>query len=123
MKRRSFDGMSIFELASAYETTALEYGEAMDAVNPRKANRRCDRLILIHKEIKRRGTEGHALLLRMMTHSSRWVRLDAAYCALRFAPGEAETVLQEVASGPYGACRASASWALQEWRKGTLQME
>jgi len=70
--------LSIFELVALYVKAAEAHGKAREDSKPRAANKQNDIILSLEEELQRRGHEGHAAMLRLMEHESRWVRLLAA---------------------------------------------
>jgi len=122
LKRKSLSDDTIFELAKLYQDAALQHGHGLDTGDSKTANKQYHALRAIEKELRRRGSDGFALFVNLMHHEAPWVRLAAAAYGLRFAPAQAETVLQELVSLS-GTCGFTAEMTLAEWRKGNLKFE
>ena len=83
-----------------------------------EANRAAKRLAEIYREFREMG-ELHSFLA-LTTHDHEAVRLWAATYSLEFSANSAQSVLENLAAGPSGPIRASASMVLREWAGGRL---
>jgi len=120
MKRKRLESLSIFELTARYAQSASLYAQAFDACDSKKANKQYDVLAAIREELKKRP-EGRSAILNLLRSDDIGVRFCAAASALAFAPKEAESVLEEIASGPLRTLGYSSEMTLEEWRKGNFE--
>jgi hypothetical protein len=112
--------LPVEELINRFTEASIARKTALDKHKPALANKEFDRMINAYVELKRRGREAQDLLLPLLSHDDREVRLHAGIMALEFAPHLAEPVLQAVHS-LHGMTGYEADLALREWRKGALK--
>lgn len=104
-----------------YEEAAALHGQASRDGDHRAANAQYKRLTASWKELRGRGDEGRAALQQLMSSSNPHVQVWAASHVLEFAPGPAEALLEQLASGPPSVVRLDAEMTLKEWRAGHLR--
>jgi hypothetical protein len=105
-------------LIARYRDAARRHGVAKTS---RAANRAAVELAGIHRELRAHGSAALEQIMPLLQDQDASVRGWAAAHALQFAPQQAAAVLEELAAGPFGPIRASASMTLREWRAGRLQ--
>ena len=120
MTIRSLKNALIEELCTTYEEAATMQWQAIQEGSSRTANTQYKRIVAAWKELRSRGQEGQAALLRLMRSSNPHVRGWAASHVLEFDPGTAEAELTRLANGPPSPVRLDAEMTLREWRAGRL---
>ena len=105
-------------LVARYREAAIRHRLANTS---REANKAAAEIAGIYRELRQRGSTALERLLPLLQDQDASVRGWAAAHALQFAPQQAIAVLEELAAGPFGPLRASASMTLREWRAGRLQ--
>lgn len=115
--------LSLQELASIYAEAAAAHGQASGSGDHRKANAQFRRIDAAWKELRTRGREGPDALSSLLDDANLHVRGWAASHALESAPQAAESVLEQIASGPPGIARFNAEMTLREWRAGNLKFD
>jgi hypothetical protein len=105
-------------LIERYRNAARRHRLAKTA---RAANKAAVELAGIYRELREHGSAALEQILPLLQDHDASVRGWAAAHALQFAPQQATAVLEELAAGPFGPLRASASMTLREWRAGRLQ--
>lgn len=110
----------IVVLKDAYRVAAASHGAATSRGRHRVANRCADELILLSRELRNRGVEGHKALQQLLDDEDLSVRVWAAAHSLPFAHDLAEKILEKVAAGPPSPVRLTAEMTLAEWRAGKL---
>ncbi len=120
MTLRSLKNALIEELCTTYEEAATLQWQAIQGGTSRAANAQYKRLVAAWKELRSRGEEGQAALLRLMHSSNPHVRGWAASHVLEFDPAAAEAELTQLANGPPSPVRLDAEMTLREWRAGRL---
>lgn len=110
--------VTIDSLVTGYQDAARRHGRAKTA---RAANKAAEELATVYRELRQRGSDALERLLPLLHDEDASVRCWAAAHALEFAPEQAAVVLEDLASGPTGAIRVSASMTLREWRAGRLR--
>ncbi|MGE3466127.1 MAG: DUF2019 domain-containing protein [Pyrinomonadaceae bacterium] len=123
MKRQnpSLGGFSDDELAIEFAEAARLHGVYTETGEYRKTNAQYHRLAGVYKELRGRGTHAQRLLLGLLESKVVSVRVWAAMYALEFAPGRAEPILEQIASGTIGHQRTDAEIVLREWKAGNLK--
>ena len=121
MKRDAPRNASLRDLSAQSEEASGLHGEASRTGNSRTANAQYKRIVAAWKELRGRGEEGRAALLRLMGNSNPDVRMWAASHVLEFDPGAAKAELERLASGPSSLVRFDAEMTLKEWRAGNLK--
>lgn len=109
---------TVESLITHYHDAARRHGRAKSA---RAANKAAGELAAIYRELRQRGSDATGRLLVLLRDADPSVRCWVAAHALEFAPEQAVTTLEELAGGPLGPIRASASLTLREWRAGRLR--
>ncbi|WP_372241064.1 DUF2019 domain-containing protein [Corallococcus terminator] len=108
------------ELEAAYAEAAVRQGRASLEGDFRTANAQQKTLVAVWGELRTRGEEGQASLLRLLDHQEQDVRVWAASHALSFAPARAEEVLERACHASPSPSRLNAEMTLREWRAGRL---
>jgi hypothetical protein len=113
--------VSTRELSAIYEEAAALHGQGSREGAHRVANAQYKRIMATWRELRRRGDEGRAALLRLMSSSNPHVQVWAASHVLEFDPSPAEALLERLAGGPPSIVRLDAEMTLKEWRAGNLR--
>jgi hypothetical protein len=121
MKKARLKILPIDQLVEMVRTTSAERMRAIYAGKPKDGNRMFDLLVAIHKELRARGVEAQRQLLVLLDDPDLGTRCWAATAVMEFAPREGERVLADLARTAGGLVGASAEWALEEWKAGTLK--
>lgn len=120
MKAESLKKAPVHELSALYEEAAIRHGAASLNGEHRVANAQYKRLLAAWMELRSRGEEGRAALLRLMNEGTPPVQVWAASHVLEFGPAAAEAKLEQLAKGAPGLARHDAEMTLKEWRAGNL---
>jgi hypothetical protein len=109
-------------LVEEFRKLSAEHGHALEASNPRAANRRFDTLVAIRRELRSRGPDAQRQLLKLLADPEPSTRSWSARSVLEFAPSEAEQVLEEISRTQRNAIGFTADLTLEQWRKGTFKL-
>jgi hypothetical protein len=108
-------------LVEEFRRLSAEHGHALEAGNPRVANRRFDTLMAIRHELRSRGLEAQRQLLKLLADPEPSTRSWTARSVLEFSPSDAEQVLEELVRTQTGILRFTARLTLEKWREGTFK--
>ncbi|WP_375758902.1 DUF2019 domain-containing protein [Corallococcus exercitus] len=120
-RQPSLQAASIEALVERYREASAKHGLLLDALKTRAANKEYGRVIAIEKELRSRGAQSHACLLRLLGDSAPGTRFWAASAVLGFASPEGERVLAELATPPLSLIGLSAAVLLDAWKDGTYK--
>ncbi|RYZ42733.1 MAG: DUF2019 domain-containing protein [Myxococcaceae bacterium] len=120
MKTMSMRRASPDDLEAAYAEAAVRQGRASLEDDFRTANAQQKTIVAVRGELRSRGEEGQASLLRLLGHHEQDVRVWAASHVLSFAPAQAEEVLERACQASPSPSRLNAEMTLREWRAGRL---
>lgn len=123
MVRTNMAGLATEALVEKYAAAAAKHGEAIEAGNPRVANRNADTIAAIYRELRKRGLEAQRQLLPLLTRPEPGIRGWAGAHALEFSPPEGERILTELASVKASLVGFSAEMTLKQWRLGRLRFD
>ena len=107
-------------LVEEFRRLSAEREHALEAANPRAANRKYDTLVAIRHELRSRGPEAQRQLLKLLADPEPSTRCFTASSVLELAPNEAEQVLEELVRTQIGIIRFTARMTLEQWRAGTF---
>jgi hypothetical protein len=107
-------------LVEEFRRLSAEHGHALEAANPRAANRKYDTLVAIRRELRSRGPEAQRELLKLLADPEPSTRYFTASSVLQLAPSEAEQVLKELSRTQRNTIGVEADWTLKQWREGTF---
>lgn len=105
-------------LISHYENLCIRWGASK---NSRQANLLFDKIRKVEHELKQ-TEQGIQELLLDLKHAEGFVRLNASFALLNIYPNEAENTLEKLLK-EHGHLGFSAEITLEEWRKGTLNIQ
>jgi hypothetical protein len=105
-----------------YIAEAAEYGRCSDMASSKKVNAAYHRLAAVRRRMRAGSDQGESILVDLVNHSNRWVRLWAATDLLPLRAELASSALEELASGPPGELRLDAEMVLKEWQAGRLKV-
>jgi hypothetical protein len=120
MTSKTLKRMSTASLTQLFAEAASSNGRALDAANPRMANKQYDIRAAVYRELRSRGIEAQKTLLDLLHHPDPYVRCLSASRILEFDPKAAEPVLQELEKSP-GLVGHIAEMTLKVWRQGELR--
>lgn len=109
--------MNTADLVRRFEEAAIAYGIAESQEDIAEADKQDQMKYAIIGELRRRGREDEAELLRLLHHENVHVRAESAMWAIHFAPSEAVPVLAQIA-GLRGRTGYYARQALNRHRVG-----
>jgi hypothetical protein len=89
---------TVDELLSQFRDTCLAQYDSFMTDNPSKYNILFDYLLLVTRELKRRGVKTRQSLLNLFTDKNPQVRLQAANFVYTVAPVEAKSCLEAIAA-------------------------
>jgi hypothetical protein len=121
MKREELAAVPAERLVEEFRRLSAEHGHALEAANPRAANRKYDTLVAIRRELRSRGTEAQRQLLKLLADPEPSTRYFTASSVLQFAPSEAEQVLEELSRTQRNSTGVTAHFTLKQWREGTFK--
>ena len=105
-----------------YIAEATEHGRCTESGDYKKGNAAFDRMTEALAELRERADRGESLLIELLNHSNKWVRLGAATNLLPLRVDLASQVLEDLASGPQSHVEFDAKMVLREWRAGRLNV-
>ncbi|MBN8232230.1 DUF2019 domain-containing protein [Corallococcus macrosporus] len=121
MKADAWKALSTDELVEKYREISAKHGHLLDALKTRAANKEYDRVLAIETELRGRGADAHAWILKLLGDPAPGTRFWAASAALGFAPTEGARVLAELATPPLSQVGLSAAVLLDAWKDGTYK--
>lgn len=121
MKAARLKELTTDQLVEKYRELSARHGRAIEAGNPKAANRDFDVIVAINQELRARGTEAHRRLLSLLNDQEPGTRCWAATDMLAFAPQEGERVLIELSKVPKSLVGLTAEMTLQQWKAGAFK--
>ena len=109
---------SVEEAVELYVNNARIHGEASETGNYRKANKAHDIIRKCEKYLY--DNNSMILLEKYLNDPANGVRNWVSYDLLPVIPEKAIKVKEDIANGPFGAAKATASTTLELWKKGEL---
>ena len=110
------------DLKERYITEAAEQGRCTESADSERADAAYDQMMASLAELRRLADRGESMLIEMLSHPNRWVRLSAATHLLPLRADLASKILDDLAFGPRGELRFEAEMVLREWRAGRLKV-
>jgi hypothetical protein len=110
------------DIKDRYIAAAAEHGRCTENGDFKRGNAAYDRMIAALAELRGRADRGQSVLVELLVHPNRWVRLDAAVHLLPLRTELATTTLETLASGPRSEMAFEAKMILREWRAGRLKI-
>ena len=114
MRKSQLKTFSTERLVEEFRRLSAERGRALEAANPRAANRKYDALVAIRRELRSRGPEAQRQLLKLLADPAPSTRYFTASSVLQFAPSEAEQVLKELSRTQRNTLEFSADRLLEQ---------
>lgn len=121
MKAAQLRSLPAEQLVEKYRELSARHWRAIEAGQPKAANRDFDVLVAINRELRSRGVEDHRKLLELLNDPDPRTRCWAATDVLEFAPREGEQVLAELAKAQRGLVGFTAERVLKQWKDGTFR--
>ena len=109
------------ELVNSFESWAKSHGKAVINGDVPAANRSYWQLDAVDKELRARGDQARARLLRLLDHPELPVRYYAANWLLALDPARARAIIEDVKAGPFVSLALDAGMTLRALDEGTFK--
>jgi len=121
MTKPKLTGVTDDELMSLFENWAKSHGRAVIDGDVPAASRSYWQLDAVDKELRARGDQVRAQLLRFLDHPDLPVRYFAANWLFALAPARARSIIEDVKAGPFVPLALDAGMTLRMLDDGTFK--